>query len=203
MTLIIGLTGSIATGKSTISKMFEQLNIPVIDADKIAREVVERGKDALNEIVESFGKEILNDDGTLNRKALGAIVFNDKKKLNKLNSIIHPKIREEMNRQKEQHITANEQCVVLDVPLLFENKLTHMVDNILVVYVDEDVQLKRLMSRDNSTEEEALSRIKSQIPISEKVERADASIDNNGTVEQSFEQLKNILKKWNIDVNES
>lgn len=202
MTVVIGLTGSIATGKSTISNMFKRLNIPVVDADVIAREVVEPGTETLQHIVNAFGQSVLLADGTLNRKALGNIVFNNKKKLNELNDIIHPAIRNEMNRQKEMYVARNVPCVVLDIPLLFENKLDYLVDKIVVVYVDETVQLKRLMERDQSTKEEALSRIKSQIPIKEKISRADATIDNNGTVEQSFEQLKEILKRWKIDFNE-
>lgn len=202
MTLIIGLTGSIATGKSTISAMFEELNIKVLDSDKIARDVVEPGKDAYNNIIKVFGKSILHEDGTLNRKSLGTIVFNDKNKLKQLNQIVHPAIRSEMNRKKDEYIQAKEQCIVLDIPLLFENKLTHLVDKILLVYVDEDVQLNRLMDRDKSTKEEALSRINAQIPISEKIEKSDEVIDNNGTIEQSYDQLINILKKWNINVDE-
>lgn len=201
MTVIIGLTGSIATGKSTISEMFNQLNIPVIDADKIAREVVEKGQKAFNTIVDTFGKEILHEDGSLNRKALGDIVFNDETERAKLNNIVHPAIREEMERQKQLHIDAKKPCIVLDIPLLFENKLEHLVDKIVVVYVSQSVQLERLMKRDNSTEQEALSRINSQIPIDEKKKLADATINNNGTIEQSYEQLKQLLKQWNITID--
>lgn len=198
MTVIIGLTGSIATGKTTVSKMFEQLNIPVVDADKIAREVVEPGKEAFKKIVQSFGNTILHEDDTLNRKALGEIVFNDKEKLETLNNIVHPAIREEMARQKQMHIDAEESSVVLDIPLLYENKLEHLVDKIVVVYIDESIQLERLMKRDKSTKEEALSRISSQIPIKDKVDRADATINNNGTIEQTYEQLKDLLTRWDI-----
>src|SRR5699024_6221697 len=147
-------------------------------------------------IVETFGDSVLLDDKSLDRKALGNIVFKDKEKLTMLNKIMHPAIREEMNKQKQVHVDAQTQCVVIDVPLLFENKLTHLVDKIIVVYVDESVQLERLMARDGSTKEEALSRIHTQIPVKDKLDHAHAAINNNGTVEQSYEQLLKILKDW-------
>lgn len=203
MTLVIGLTGSIATGKTTISNMFQQLNIPVIDADQIARDVVQPGETALKKIADVFGQSILHEDGSLNRQALGDIVFNDKEKLETLNNIIHPAIRKEMTRQKESYIKKDVPCVVLDIPLLFENKLEYLVNKIIVVYVNEQVQLERLMARDKSTKEDALSRIKSQISIEKKKDKADAVINNNDTIEHSFHQLKDILNKWQIQTNNS
>ncbi|HLS36104.1 MAG TPA: dephospho-CoA kinase [Bacillota bacterium] len=198
MTLTIGLTGSIATGKSTISKMFKELNIPVVDADLIAREVVEVGKPAYQKIVETFGKVILQTNKEIDRKQLGAIIFADEKKRKQLNDIVHPAIREEMLRQKNKHITNKEKCVVLDIPLLFESKLFHFVDKVLVVYTDEEIQIKRLIARDKLSKEEALKRMNSQISIEEKKKQADAIINNNGTKEQSAEQLKALLQKWGI-----
>src|SRR5690625_6617809 len=120
MTLTIGLTGSIAIQKSTIYKMCSDLNIPVVDADKIAREVVEVDKPTYNKIVESFGDHILQENKELDRKKLGAVIFNNVDAREKLNSIIHPAIRKEMLKQKEKHIANREKCVVLDIPLLFE-----------------------------------------------------------------------------------
>ncbi|WP_174614014.1 dephospho-CoA kinase [Virgibacillus ihumii] len=196
MTLILGLTGSIATGKSTVSSMFANFGIPVIDADKIAREVVMPGEKAYEQIVEVFGEDVLFDDKTLDRKKLGSIVFADETKRNKLNDIVHPAVREKMVARRDSCIKSGEKCVVLDIPLLFESKLTHFVDKTLVVAVDEDVQLKRLMNRDESTENEAKQRINSQISISKKAKLADAVIDNNGTVEESFQQLESVLKNW-------
>ncbi|SEQ72049.1 dephospho-CoA kinase [Piscibacillus halophilus] len=199
MSLIIGLTGSIATGKSTVSNMFKAWEIPVVDADQIAREVVEPGKPAYQKIVEHFGKKVLYDNGTLNRKKLGEIVFGNDEERKKLNSFIHPEIRKEMVRQREEYVSAGESAVVLDIPLLFESKLFDYVDKVLVVYVDPEIQLERLMERDGSDKEEALSRIQSQIPITEKKERADAIVDNTGTIENSKEQLKEILLNWGIE----
>jgi dephospho-CoA kinase len=200
MALIIGLTGSIASGKSTVSSMIKELHIPVIDADQIARDVVEPGEEAHHKIVKEFGKDILFSDGTLNRKKLGSVIFSNEEKRTKLNAIVHPAIRKKMLEQKESFLNNGEKCVVMDIPLLFESKLTHMVDKILVVYVDETVQLERLMNRDNSSKEEARARIKSQIPVNEKVELADAVINNNGTIRDSFIQLKAILQKWEVPV---
>ena len=201
MALVIGLTGSIGTGKSTIANKFRELNIPVIDADVIAREVVEPDTETYRKIVETFGEEILHDDRTLNRKALGSIVFSDEHKRKQLNAIIHPAIRKEMLRQRDDWIEKGKECIVLDIPLLYESKLTHFVDKVIVVYVDEDVQLQRIVERDQSSKEEAKRRMARQIPVAEKAKKADAVIDNNGTKEDSYEQLKKILLDWGIDIN--
>jgi dephospho-CoA kinase len=198
MALVIGLTGSIASGKSTVSAMFHTLNIPVIDADKIAREVVEPNEKAYQEIVKEFGREVLFPDNTLDRKKLGSIIFSNDEKRQRLNAIVHPAVRNRMLEQKEALIVQGENCIVMDIPLLFESKLTHLVDKVLVVYVDESVQLHRLMARDESRAEDALERIKSQIPVKEKTKLANAVIDNNGTQDESFEQLKEILREWNV-----
>ncbi|WP_087971883.1 dephospho-CoA kinase [Oceanobacillus rekensis] len=198
MSLSIGLTGSIASGKSTVSLMFDDFNIPVVDADKIAREVVEPGKQAYEKIVEAFGESILRADSTLDRPALGAIIFADKPKRELLNSIVHPAVRENMLLQRDEHLKSGAKCVVLDIPLLFESKLTDFVDRTIVVFVDESVQLSRLMKRDNYSEEEAIQRIQSQMPLRDKVKLADAVIDNNGSKSNSYEQLEKLLIEWNI-----
>lgn len=198
MTLIIGLTGSIGTGKSTIANHFKTLQIPVVDADLIARQVVEPGEDAYTVIVETFGEEILQDDKTLDRKALGAIVFQDEAKRKQLNDIIHPAIRKEMLKQRDAYVQQDVPAVVLDIPLLYESKLTDYVEKTIVVSVDADVQLNRIVERDNSTEAEAQQRIDSQIPVSEKAKMADEVIDNNGTISDSHQQLERILTNWQV-----
>lgn len=198
MSLSIGLTGSIASGKSTVSLMFDDLNIPVVDADKIAKEVVEPGERAYLKIVEAFGESILQSDRTLDRPALGAIIFADKSKRELLNSIVHPAVRETMLLQRDSHLKSGAKCVVLDIPLLFESKLTEFVDRTIVVFVDESVQLKRLMERDNYTKDEAIQRIQSQMPLKDKVKLADAVIDNNGSKSTSYVQLKKLLTEWKI-----
>ncbi len=198
LTLVIGLTGSIATGKSTISNLFKDWGFPVVDADQIARDVVEPGKVAYENIVAYFGHSILNDDLTIDRKQLGAIVFNDEKEREKLNGFIHPEIRKEMLKQRDHYVQQGVSAVILDIPLLFESNLFSYVEKVLVVYVEPEIQLERLMKRDGSSEEEALKRIHSQIPITEKREKADAVVNNSGTIEESEQQLRSILKEWNV-----
>ncbi|CDO01660.1 Dephospho-CoA kinase [Oceanobacillus picturae] len=196
MTLIIGLTGSIASGKSTVSLMFHDLNVPVIDADKISREVVNPHEDAYNKIVDTFGNSILQDDKTIDRAKLGEIIFNDHVMREKLNNIVHPAVRERMLAKRDAFVKAGVPTVVLDIPLLFESNLTHLVDKTLVISVTESVQLTRLMTRNGYNEQEARQRIQSQIPITEKVKMADAVIDNNGTKQETYEQLEQLLQQW-------
>ncbi|GEL76834.1 dephospho-CoA kinase [Tenuibacillus multivorans] len=200
MSVVIGLTGSIATGKSTVSNMFKEWEIPVVDADQIARDVVEPGEVAYQKIVDHFGELVLHDDKTLNRQKLGQIVFENEAERNKLNRFIHPEIRKEMLRQRDEYVTNDEPAVVLDIPLLFESQLFDYVDKVLVVYVDPELQLERLVERDNSSKEEAMNRINSQISITEKRDQADAVVDNSGTIEESREQLIQILKNWGISI---
>ncbi|WP_018931290.1 dephospho-CoA kinase [Gracilibacillus lacisalsi] len=197
--LIIGLTGNIATGKSTISNMIqEKYQIPVIDADIVSREVVEPGEQALEKIAATFGEEILLEDGTLNRKLLGSIIFQDQSKREQLNAIVHPAVRKRMISQKEELLQQGYQSIVMDIPLLFENNLTYLVEKTIVVYTTEDVQLQRLIERNDLTEKEARNRMNSQMNIEEKRELADAVIDNSGSIKESEIQLINILKKWEL-----
>lgn len=198
MSLVIGLTGSIASGKSTVSQMFDDYSIPVVDADKLAREVVEPGQTAYKQVVDTFGETILREDKSLNRPALGQIIFADESKRKLLNGIVHPAIRERMLERRDFYLNAGVKCVVLDIPLLFESELSHFADRTIVVSVDETVQLKRLMERDNYTEKEAWQRIRSQMPLEEKVRMADAVIDNNGSIKESRSQLEVLLKDWQI-----
>lgn len=198
MAFIIGLTGGIASGKSTVSKMFQKRGIPVVDADQIAREVVETGKEAYEKIVGAFGREILNEDGSINRAKLGSIVFQHKTKRELLNSIVHPAVRKEMKKKQEQFVLQGAKAVVLDIPLLFESDLTHLVDKIIVVYVNENTQLQRLMKRNHLSKEEALARINAQMPLKEKIKMADEVIDNEGDFNDTERQLEEILQKWGI-----
>jgi len=198
MTRVLGLTGSIASGKSTVSLMFDDFNIPVIDADKISREVVIPGEKAYGQIIDTFGETILREDKTIDRKKLGAIVFEDGDKRKTLNGIVHPAVREKMLERRDAYAASGEKCVVLDIPLLFESKLTHFVDKTIVVYVDEHVQLERLMDRDGYSEKEAYQRINAQMPMKEKAELADAVIDNNGSKHDSYQQLESLLREWDV-----
>lgn len=196
--MIIGLTGSIASGKSTVAKMIQSYNLPIVDADQVARQVVEPGSPTLLKIAEVFGQDVISEDGTMNRAKVGNLIFHDETKRQQLNAIIHPAIREEMIRQRDEFISYGEKNVFMDIPLLFESKLEHFVEKIIVVSVTEDVQLERLMERNGLTEEEAKARIATQIPVKDKEALADAVIYNNSSLEDTAIQLQNILYEWNV-----
>lgn len=196
--MIIGLTGSIASGKSTVAGMLLEYSFPIVDADLVARQVVEPGSETLAKIAEAFGPEVINEDGTMNREKVGAIIFHNPEQRAVLNGIIHPAIRAEMVRQRDEHVANGAEVVVMDIPLLFESKLQHFVEKILVVAVSEEVQLARLMKRNLLDEVDAVARIKSQLPMQEKIDGADAVVYNDGSVEESEQQLKKILASWGI-----
>ena len=196
--MIIGLTGSIASGKSTVAKMIESYGLPIVDADVVARQVVEPGTPTLKKIEEAFGPEVIAHDGSMDRAKVGSIIFHNEEMRKTLNGIIHPAIREEMLRQRDEFISFGEKNIFMDIPLLFESKLEHFVEKIIVVSVNREVQLQRLMERNGFTEEEANARIATQIPVKEKEQLADAVIHNNGTLEDTAIQLQNILYEWNV-----
>lgn len=191
----IGLTGGIASGKSTVSNILKELGGIVIDADIVARDIVRKGEPALKEIEKSFGKEIFNKDGTLNRKALGDIVFNDKNKLELLNRITHPKIISEINKILHYYKeTEKANVVFIDSPLLIEMNMHYEVDEVWLVVVKKDIQIKRLMARDGISLEDALRRINSQMPLEEKKRYADIIINNCGNIEDLQNQ---VIFLWN------
>jgi dephospho-CoA kinase len=196
--MIIGLTGGIASGKSTVSKIIMELGLPVVDADLIAREVVGNGQPAYHKIVDAFGEKVIDHEGNLNRELLGSIVFNDEQKRQQLNGIVHPEVRKMMLQKAEHYIESGAEHVVLDIPLLFESKLTHMVEKVLLVYVDFEIQLARLITRNSLSKDEALVRIKSQMPLKEKISLADEVINNNGSLSETKEQLITVLNRWNV-----
>lgn len=198
MTLIVGLTGGIASGKSTISSYYQSLNIPIIDADIESRLAVEKGEPAYIKIAAHFGKEVLHSDGTLNRQKLGEIIFSNEEERRVLNSIVHPDVRRRMEDKQRQAVEAGEKVVILDIPLLFENKLNHTVDRTILVYVDQDTQIARLMKRNDLSYEQALKRINAQMPLQEKLALADEVINNNGSMEESIHQANRILIKWGV-----
>lgn len=190
MTVILGLTGGIATGKSTASNFFKKKGIPVVDADIGARIVLEPGHAAYNKVCQLFGEGILNKDGTIDRKKLASIVFNDKNKLDQLNTIVQTDIYNWIQEQKNKHINLGHPIVVLDIPLLYEAGYDSEVDEIMVIATTETIQLQRLMNRDRLSHADALSRIKAQEPIQSKEARADVVIDNNGSITDTIEQLE-------------
>lgn len=197
-TMIIGLTGSIASGKSTISQLLKDKGFHIIDADLVARKVVEPGSPTLSEIAKAFGDDVLHPDGTLNREALGSLIFHDPAKRKQLNELMHPAIRQEMLAQRDELKTQGIETIIMDIPLLFESRLQHFVEKILVVSVTEEIQLERLIKRNSLSEEEAKVRISTQLPVSEKEKAADAVIYNNGSIEESKTQLEQILKEWQV-----
>ncbi|GAA0288434.1 dephospho-CoA kinase [Gracilibacillus halotolerans] len=197
--MIIGLTGNIASGKTTIANILhETYHFPIIDADLIARKVVEPGEMALSQLVDIFGEEIVLDNGELNRAKLGKIVFQDDAKRQQLNNIVHPAIRKRMVEEKDKLLDEGYKHIVMDIPLLFENKLTYLVDKTLVVYTKEEIRLQRLMKRNGFTEEEARNRMNAQMDAEEKKKLADEWIDNSGSKSSSKEQLETILEKWSL-----
>ena len=190
----IGLTGSIASGKSTVLTYFKDKGIPYIDADIVAREVVEPGTEGLKAIVDTFGSHVLQDDGTLNREALGAIVFHNEEKRQLLNSCLKTHIRNRIMELTSQYEQGNTPILIYDIPLLIEGEWYTMMDEVWLVYVNEMTQIERLMSRNGYTREDALARINSQMRLDDKCAYADIIIDNNGTPHDLTVQLNTI---WN------
>ncbi|MDF1996006.1 dephospho-CoA kinase [Peribacillus frigoritolerans] len=195
---IIGITGGIASGKSTVSLYLQELGFTIVDADLASRAVVEPGEEAYHQVVEAFGEDILLTDGNIDRVKLGSIIFNDQEKRLLLNGIVHPAVRNWMRVKTEAALASGEETVFMDIPLLFESKLTFMVDKTLLIYVDEQVQLERLMNRNGLSETEALARINSQMPLADKKALADAVIDNNGDINETKRQVKAILSEWYV-----
>lgn len=195
---IIGITGGIASGKSTVSLYLQELGFTIVDADLASRAVVEPGEEAYHQVVKAFGEDILLTDGNIDRVKLGSIIFNDQEKRLLLNGIVHPAVRNWMRLKTEAALSSGEETVFMDIPLLFESKLTFMVDKTLLIYVDEQVQLQRLMNRNGLSETEALARINSQMPLADKKALADAVIDNNGDINETKRQVKTILSEWYV-----
>ncbi|KAJ3573378.1 hypothetical protein NP233_g2472 [Leucocoprinus birnbaumii] len=195
--LVVGLTGGIATGKSSVSSILKAHNVPIIDADIIAREVVMPGTPGLRKIVKTFGEDVLLPDGSLDRKKLGSIIFPDETKRKQLNSIVHPAVRKAMLWAVVKCWVRGEKWCVLDVPLLIEGPLWKLVGLVVVVYCSPEVQLQRLMLRDNSNETDASARLNSQIPITKKIEYADIVIDNSGTKDELEAKVTAFIEKMN------
>ncbi|KAJ1674444.1 Dephospho-CoA kinase [Spiromyces aspiralis] len=195
--LIIGLTGGIATGKSTVSKYFREGGIPVIDADQIAREILQPGERPYRKVVEHFGREILQPDGVqIDRQKLGAIIFNDPEKRRALNGITHPAVRRRMLTQILKYYISGYRACVLDVPLLIESRLDKYCSKIVVVDCDRDTQVQRLMARDGISYENAQSRINAQLPMEEKKRYATRVIDNNEDKTRTAQQVEEVIKNW-------
>ncbi|CAB52159.1 dephospho-CoA kinase [Schizosaccharomyces pombe] len=193
--LILGLTGSIATGKSTVSREFqEKYHIKIIDADVLARKVVEPNTPCLIKIQKEFGNEVLHEDGTLNRAKLGQAVFQDAGKRSLLNSIIHPAVRLEMLKELLRCYVRGYSIVILDVPLLFEAKMQFICWKTICVSCDKSIQKQRLLARNPElTAEDAENRVQAQMPLELKCQLADIVIENNSDLETLYENIHNVL----------
>ncbi|MCM0582854.1 dephospho-CoA kinase [Weissella diestrammenae] len=189
----LGLTGGIATGKSTIANYLRQKGILVIDADQVARDVVAQGMPALQEIVQKFGADVLMADGTLDRKKLGEIVFNDANRLAELNQIIHPRVHQMMQEKAKKAEMNGAQLIVFEVPLLFETHNALNASPVIVVTTPIDTQIKRLMLRDGLSRIDAQKRLDAQMPMQEKMALADYVIDNGQTVSETYQRIDEIL----------
>lgn len=194
MTYILGLTGSIASGKSTVSNYFLEKEIDVIDADLVAKEVVEPRTPGLARVVAYFGSKILTETGELDRKALGEIIFNDESKRKELNKILHGEIEEVINNRINQLKADKKDLVVLDIPLLFETNYEEKCDEIMTVFVSNETQISRLMERDDLTKEEADARINSQMSLIDKALKSDVIIDNEASIENTQLQVDRWLE---------
>ncbi|MCK9196462.1 MAG: dephospho-CoA kinase [Syntrophales bacterium] len=188
--LNVGLTGGIASGKSTVAAMLVEMGAFHIDFDILAHGVEKPDMPACLAIIDAFGPEIRNKDGTINRARLGAIVFADQKKLSQLNAIVHPAVLTAWRCQLEEIKDEKADAIVLsDVPLLIEARMKQLVDVVLLVYISPEEQLRRLMARNGYTREEALSRLSAQMPIQDKLALADLIVNNEGSREETQEQI--------------
>ena len=193
--MIIGLTGGIASGKSTVSKYLAEKGFKVYDADKIAKDISEK-KLVQEEIIATFGDKILAEDGKIDRKKLKEIVFKNKEKLKQLNAIIHPKVIDFYKELKEKN---TDEIIVFDVPLLFESGIDKFCDKILVVISDYEIQLNRIVERDKIDRELASKIIKSQLSNKERIKKADVVIENNSSLEDLFEKVERFCETiWKL-----
>lgn len=190
MTMKIGLTGGIASGKSTVSEYLTSLGIEIVDADLLAREVLILYPEILSYLRETYG-DLIFQEGVLDRRALGRIIFSDEQRKQEYLAVIMPKILHEARKRMEE---AEGPLVVLDAALLFEEGLDEDVDVTITVYIPSELQLERLMNRDHLTPSEAVARIRNQMTLEEKKERSDYVIDNSGSREDTFKQMNEILK---------
>jgi len=198
MTMILGLTGGIATGKSTVAKMFIEKDIPVIDTDLISRSLLNKGTDAYYEIVKSFSSEILLTNLDINRKKLARKIFSNPQKRQILNDIVHPRVKEIVDNEISKYEELGNNIIVIDVPLLFETNYQDIVDKTIVVYTTKTQQMNRLVSRDNITKEYAQMKINAQMSLSEKVDLADYVINNSFSILDTKRDFNKILEDLGV-----
>lgn len=193
--LLLGVTGGIATGKSVVAKMLQELGTFIIDCDLLSRRVVEPEKPAWKDIVSYFGENVLLEDRSLNRRLLSEIVFYDREKRKRLEEYTHPRIREEMIGEIQNYLLKDPEAIIaVIVPLLFEVRWESFFHKTLLVYAPKEIQLQRLMARDKISQEWALQIVHSQMPIEEKKHYADFIVDNSGSLEETRTQVEKIWK---------
>lgn len=192
---VFGLTGGIGSGKSTVAALLRDRGVPVVDADELAREAVAPGSPGLAEVVESFGPEVLDASGALDRKRLAAMVFGDEAARKRLNAITHPIVRQLSQRRFAELDRQGHELAAYDVPLLFEVGLDQVLKPVVVVYASEAAQLERVMRRDGSSAEQARARIRAQLPLADKRARADHVIDNDGSPSELAAQVDSVLAR--------
>lgn len=192
--LWIGLTGGIATGKSTVARIFRELGVPVVDADQVAREVVAKGGPAYPAVLQAFGSEILLPSGEIDRKKLGQKVFAKPNELRKLENLVHPLVQKHVAEFRKKYQDQGQAVAIYDVPLLFEKSLQDQFDKVIVVSSSEASQKSRMKKRDQLSDAEVESRLKSQRPLAEKIAKADFVISNEGSEDDLRKSVQDVLK---------
>lgn len=205
--LVLGLTGGMGSGKTTVAGIFRRFGAGIIDVDQVARELVMPGRPALKEIVRCFGHEVLNEDGTLDRRRLGDIVFNNREELARLDAIMYPRMFREVRRrlrkmEERRHGNgdgAYRRAVVIDAAILLEAGMDRLADKVIAVYAKDEIRAERIIKRTGLSHEDALARMRAQGPQSCKVERADFVIDNSGSEEDTLRQASEIWRKLGLE----
>ena len=190
--LVVGLTGGVATGKTTVAGMFQDLGARVISADEVVHRMLERGSDLWRQVRQEFGEEVLTPDGNIDRVRLGDLVFRDKGKRTTLEAIIHPPVIEYLQREAECFRESGQGVLILEIPLLIEAGALHLVDKVLVVTAEQESQISRLEKRYGIGREEAILRISSQLPLAEKVRHADWVVSTEGTLDSTKKQVERV-----------
>ncbi|MEC9484990.1 MAG: dephospho-CoA kinase [Candidatus Izemoplasma sp.] len=198
MTKIIGLTGGIASGKSTVSSMFKEADIPVIDTDQIAHDLYHKHSVVYHELVNAFGDKILGVDQSINRKRLGALIYNDKQLRQELNDIVHPHVKRVVLSEIEKLKVLDVPVIVIDVPLLFETDFITLVDMSVLVYVNQAKQIERLVDRDEISDTFAKQKINAQMFLEEKRKKADYVIDNSTSIIETKKQFNNLIETLGV-----
>jgi dephospho-CoA kinase len=195
--IVVGLTGGIASGKSTVARLFKKCGATILDADQLARQVVERGKPAWREIVKQYGRDILAPDETIDRRALGALVFQNRRALRLLERIIHPRVAREQRRLTRQVAERDPDAIVIyEVPLLYEAGVDKRVDAVIVVTADRETQITRLRQRDGLSRRQALRRIHNQMPLERKARLADVVLDGTSPTSQLRNEVRRLMRTF-------